>query len=70
MKQSYYSASNILEKFHSNTFGYNMIENEADKLFYKIVNTDNNNKRLDELTKLYSKYGPMINNIYNFKTKE
>jgi hypothetical protein len=53
--------------YFSNTFGYNMIENEADKLFYKIVNTDNNNKRLDELTKLYSKYGPMINNIYNFK---
>ena len=61
-----YSLISYFSGYFSNTFGYNTIENEADNLFYKIVNTVNN-ENVDELTKLYSKYGPMINNIYNFK---
>lgn len=51
--------------YFSNTFGYNMIEVKADKLFYKLVNPLSN---ADDtlLNKIYSKYGPMINNIDNF----
>ena len=49
--------------YFSNTFGYSMIEVNADKLFYKIVNPSS---KADDtsLSKIYSKYGPMINNIH------
>ena len=51
--------------YFSNTFGYNMIEVKADKLFYKLVNRlSNDDDTL--LNKIYSKYGPMINNIHDF----
>lgn len=45
-------------KYFSNYFGYNSIEYKCDKLFYKLL-SDNDNY----LSKIYSKFGPAINNI-------
>ena len=50
--------------YFSNTFGYNSIETKADKLFYKVTNKSGSED--NSLSKIYSKYGPMINNIHDF----
>lgn len=44
--------------FFSNFFGFNAIEYESNNLFFKLMNESDN-----YLTKIYSKYGPLINNI-------
>ena len=51
--------------YFSNTFGYSMIESDADKNFYELVNPSSNDEDTS-LSKIYSKYGPMINNIHGF----
>lgn len=45
-------------KFFSNYFGFSAIEYESNNVFFKLMNDSNN-----YLTKIYSKYGPIINNI-------
>lgn len=45
-------------EFFSNFFGFNAIEYESNNLFFKLMNESDN-----YLTKVYSKYGPLINNI-------
>ena len=44
--------------YFSNYFGYNSIEYNCDRLFYSLL-SDNDNY----LSKIYSKFGPIINNI-------
>ena len=50
-------------KFFSNYFGFSSIEYECDRLFYKLMDNSDN-----YLTQIYSKYGPIINNI-NYKAR-
>lgn len=44
--------------FFSNFFGFSAVEYESNNLFFKLMNDSDN-----YLTKVYSKYGPLINNI-------
>ena len=44
--------------FFSNFFGFSAVEYESNNIFFKLMNESDN-----YLTKVYSKYGPLINNI-------
>lgn len=44
--------------FFSNFFGFSAVEYESNNVFFKLMNDSDN-----YLTKVYSKYGPLINNI-------
>lgn len=44
--------------YFSNYFGYNSIEYKCDRLFYNLLSNNDN-----YLSKIYSKFGPIINNI-------
>lgn len=44
--------------FFSNFFGFSAIEYESNNIFFKLMDKSDN-----YLTKVYSKYGPLINNI-------
>lgn len=53
-----YVLINYHSDFFANYFGYKSIEYEADRVFYKLIDNDEN-----ILKNIYSKYGPLINNI-------